>query len=312
VGQQLRKDKAKETIETILQGYKKYLQSKEIRSISDRTFQVKAFLKWCEDQSIIPQELTEEHAHSWMIYLVERPVPLSRGTINGRLSIIKNFYHFLRKAGYIGSSPFFYIHSLSTGRTLPRDIPEVQDMETLLSNLSILSLGDLMMRPVIELLYGSALRISELEILKLEDLDFVGGMITIYESKTNRVRRVPATESSFHSLQKYIDKVRPQLLNPQELSAGYLFPQGAKTTLRCRINNKLKRECARLKLPKMTSHSFRHAAATHMLKAGAGIKEVQSFLGHQKITSTEIYTHLVKEDLKQVVHNHHPREKRNL
>jgi integrase/recombinase XerD len=168
-----------------------------------------------------------------------------------------------------------------------------------------------MMKSIIELLYGSSLRISEAEGLKLDDISFDTGSILVTDFKNDgRQWKAPASEASLRYLKVYLKQAREVLLTDEELAADYLYPQKGKTAIRCMLNNKLKRECRRLGLKPITTHSFRHSSATHMLRSGAGIRQVQCMLGHSRINTTQRYTRVIKEDLKTVMDRFHPRSPR--
>jgi site-specific recombinase XerD len=241
--------------------------------------------------------------------LLTKDKSLSRGTINNKLNRLRVFYRFLNRRHLAVDNPFALVGGLKTGKTVPKNVLSVADMGKLLDNFAVKRPGDVMLKVLVELLYGSALRISEAEALVLSDVDFAGGFIQVTNFKENGKKwRCPATEASLKTLKVYCGKVRSLLLNTEELKAGRLFPrERGKTTLRCRLNGKLSCECRRLGLKRITSHGFRHSAATHLLRSGAGIREVQALLGHERITSTQHYTRVVKEDLKRVVETCHPR-----
>ena len=133
-------------------------------------------------------------------------------------------------------------------------------------------------------------------------------MILIHERKTGVSRKVPASEASLRALKEYLEHAREACTTEADRREGFVYPQGSTTTLRCAVNATLRRECRRLGLKQITTHSFRHAAATHLLRSGAGIRQVQAFLGHHSIGSTERYTHVVTEDLKTLMACCHPRE----
>jgi integrase/recombinase XerC len=144
--------------------------------------------------------------------------------------------------------------------------------------------------------------------MHVADIEQESGVILIHERKTGVWRKVPASEESLNAVQRYVRFARERCTTEDDRAQGFLYPQKGATSLRCLLNAKLSRECRRLHLKRITSHSFRHAAATHLLQSGAGIRQVQAFLGHQSITSTERYTHVVTEDLKAVISGCHPRE----
>lgn len=297
-------------METLLNEYENNLKAREVRSRKVFIVQIKHFLRWCSEENIDPLDFSDEDAQEWLVSMIDSELPPSRKTINWKISILKGFYQFLQRQGKIPFSPFFYLKALKLGRSLPKSIPSTDNLDALLRDFSILSHSDRMLKTIIEVLYGSGLRISEVLALKQEDIHWDSQTLTIHEKKTQRVRNTPATYASIVSLKEYLDEVRHRIIPAEELDLPYLFPQQGNTTIRCKLNRRLKRECARLGIPELTSHSFRHAAATHMLKAGAGLRQVQSFLAHENISSTECYTHLVKEDLKELIQNLHPREQR--
>ena len=107
---------------------------------------------------------------------------------------------------------------------------------------------------------------------------------------------------------EYQNLARDQLTSPAERTAGWVFPQRAATSTRGLLNRKLKSECRRLGLVPISSHSFRHSAATQMLNKGAGIRQLQDLLGHAKISSTQVYTRVSKDQLKSVLQQFHPLE----
>jgi integrase/recombinase XerD len=292
----------------ILDRFERHLEARNLKTRKDFLTTVEEFLFWCEKNGREFLSLSEEDAENWVLSLVENEKQLSRGTVNNKINRVKSFYLYLVKRGLVLNHPFYYLKNLKTGRQLPRDILKPDEMETLLSRFSGMRPSDVMLKTLMEILYGSALRISEAESLKLDDLHLQERIILITDHKNEKMRKVPVTEAAVKSICHYLASCREQVLSPSALSAGFLFPQGGKTYLRCRLNQRLKTECARLGLKTLTSHSFRHSAATHLLKNGAGIRQVQAYLGHESILSTQRYTHVEKEDLKAIISSCHPRE----
>lgn len=295
----------------ILSRFKRYLKLKSIRTSGDYIASVAEFFEFLHNMGIPYGEVNTGTGDQYKAYLLTKEKALSRGTINNKLNRIRSFYEFLTIKRLIHANPFQQTGNLTTGKFIPRHILSVADMGRLLDHFGIRRLSDIMMKAIIEILYGSSLRISEAAALKVKDIDFEGGFILVTNFKENEKKwKTPATEVSLRVVKHYMRKARAKLLSKAGLEAGYLFPQKKKTTIRCMINAKLKRECRRLGLKTITCHSFRHSSATHMLKSGAGIRHVQALLGHERISSTERYTRVVKEDLKKVIKACHPRERR--
>jgi integrase/recombinase XerD len=295
----------------ILSRFKRYLKLKSIRTSEDYIASVAEFFEFLHDRGIPYVEVNTGTGDQYKAYLLTKEKALSRGTINNKLVRIRSFYEFLTVKRLVHANPFQHIKNLNTGKYIPRHILSIEDMGRLLDHFGIQRLSDIMMKAIIEILYGSSMRISEAAALKVEDIDFEGGFILVTNFKENEKKwKTPATEVSLRVVKHYMNKARDKLLGAAELEAGYLFPQKKETTIRCMLNAKLKRECRRLGLKTITCHSFRHSSATHMLKSGAGIRHVQALLGHERISSTERYTRVVKEDLKKVIKACHPRERR--
>jgi integrase/recombinase XerD len=296
----------------ILSDFRRYLNLKSIRTCTDYIASVKEFFCFLHEKGVSYNKVNAGTADEYRAHLLTKEKPLCRGTINNKLNRVRIFYKFLFLRRLIHANPLKHTSSLHTGETIPKHILSVEEMGRLLSGFGVKKLTDFMLKTLVELLYGSSLRLSEAKALKAEDIDFEAGSIFVTNFKENGKRwKAPATEVSLRVLKDYMKKVRGSLVSEQEIEEGYLFPQSkGKTAIRCMLNAKLARECRRLGLKVITSHSFRHSSATHMLKSGAGIREVQALLGHERITTTERYTRVVKEDLKKAITACHPRERR--
>jgi len=297
--------------DTILNDYKRYLLLKDVSTWKDYLVSVKEYFDFLALVGIKYNQVNAGIGDEYMAHLLTREKNLARGTINNKLNRVKSFYQFLFKKRIIPNNPFIHLKGLKTGKTIPKNILSVDDMGILLDNFSIMSLSDWMLKSILEFLYGSSMRISEVVALKLSDIDFDAGVIVVTNFKGHRKKwKCPVTEAALMTARKYMKTVRVKLLCEDARKKGFLYPQHkGKTSIRCMLNAKLKRECRRLGLKPITSHAFRHSSATHMLKSGAGIREVQMMLGHQMITSTQTYLRIVKEDLKNVVEKYHPRER---
>jgi integrase/recombinase XerD len=164
-------------------------------------------------------------------------------------------------------------------------------------------------RALFELLYSTGLRAGEASHLDLYDLDLAGGTLRVREGKGGKDRVVPVGRVAAEFLRRYIEEVRPLLVRAREGEVLFVTRLGTRlTTTMIDIECRRWREVARL--PWLTPHALRHAAATHMLAAGADIRHVQELLGHAWITTTNLYTHVVIGDLLRVHRRTHPREAR--
>ena len=296
---------------TILEDYKRYLTLKGVRTAKDYISGVNEFIDYLGGGGEGFLFVNEKDAEDYRHHLLTSNRHLAHSTINGKLNHLRSFYRFLEKKGLVYQSPLYYVKGLKTGKGLPKNVLSVEEMGKLLDNFAIIRKTDIMTHSLAELLYGSAMRVGEAEALKESDVDFDTAVITITDFKNGGLRwKSPTSEASIRALKKYVKTVRNELTSEKDRADGFLFPQQGKTAVRCLLNAKLKRECKRHGLKTITSHSFRASAATHLLRSGAGIREIQAFLGHQKIGTTEVYTRVVKEDLKAVIETCHPRERR--
>lgn len=292
----------------LLSGYKLSLEASGVRTIDEYLSSVTEYLEYITELNLDACLLPEGFGDEYRSHLIHREPPLSRGTINNKLNRVRSFYRHLSKKGMLLSNPFAETKGLSGGISIPKNILTIEQTGQLLDNFGIKRDEDFMYLTLAELLYGSALRISEAAALKLDDIDYESHILNVWDFKNDKPRRAPASEASIRRIKQYCSSTRTAVLIPAELSAGFIFPQRGSTTLRTHLNRRLKTECRRLGMPVITSHSFRHCAATHMLKKGAGIRQVQAMLGHEKISTTQIYTRVITEDLKNLVAEFHPRE----
>lgn len=292
----------------LLDGYKLSLEASGVRTIDEYLASVTEYLDYLDELKLDACLLPENFGDEYRSHLIHREPPLSRGTINNKLNRVRSFYRHLSRKGMLLSNHFVETKGLSGGLSIPKNILTIEQTGRLLDNFAIKRDEDFMYLSLAELLYGSALRISEAVALKLDDIDYESRILNIWDFKNDKPRMAPASEASIRRLRAYCRTTREAVLTSEEKKAGFIFPQRGRATLRTHLNRLLKTECRRLGLPVITSHSFRHCAATHMLKKGAGIRQVQAMLGHEKISTTQIYTRIITEDLKNLVAEYHPRE----
>ena len=159
---------------------------------------------------------------------------------------------------------------------------------------------------MLELLYAAGLRVSELIHLKLHDINLEAGYVRVF-GKGSRERVVPIGRHALNRINRYLEKARPLLL--KNLTSEYLFvARAGKPMTRQGFWKLLKRYAARTSLnKKITPHSLRHSFASHLLEGGADLRAVQVMLGHVDISTTQIYTHVAREQLKQMHKKYHPR-----
>jgi integrase/recombinase XerD len=226
-------------------------------------------------------------------------------TTSRQLSSLKRFYRYWLRQGRIKSDPTLKIDSPKLPRGLPKSLTE-EDVESLLAAPNVEDALGLRDKAMLETLYASGLRVSELVTLKLGQVSQDMGVVRVV-GKGSKERLVPLGEEALAWIRRYVREARPRLLRGRSSDDLFITARGAAMT-RQMFWNLLRRHALRAGLRKPISpHTLRHAFATHLLNHGADLRVVQLLLGHSDISTTQIYTHVARERLKQLHAKHHPR-----
>jgi integrase/recombinase XerD len=222
------------------------------------------------------------------------------------ISGIKAFYKFLIIEKRVSGDPTLLIDAPRLGRKLP-DTLDLHEINILLEAIDHSKLEGPRNRAIIEVLYSSGLRVSELTNLKLSNLFLETGFLRVV-GKGNKERLVPIGSEAIKYLNIYLKEIRArQKIKKGEEDIVFLNRNGSRLS-RVMIFTIIKDITIRAGLKKKVSpHTFRHSFATHLIEGGADLRAVQEMLGHESITTTEIYTHLDKSYLKQIIEEYHPR-----
>lgn len=255
-----------------------------------------------------PSEVTRENIAGFLSYLNELGIHArSQGRI---LSGIKAFYKYLMQHDIVDKSPA----SLIEGPKLSQKIPEVLSVKEIQAVLDVIDLSEPQgqrNRAIIETLYACGLRVTELIEMKLTDLFFDEGFVRVI-GKGNKERLVPIGDEAVKHILLYLEGTRNTMMNIKEKYKNNLFlnRNGAQLT-RVMIFTIVKQlaEIAGIK-KNISPHTFRHSFATHLVEGGADLRAVQEMLGHESIITTEIYTHLDTEYLRDTVLRYHPMNQR--
>jgi integrase/recombinase XerD len=220
-------------------------------------------------------------------------------------SALKRFYRYLLRENLIGGDPTLNLDSPKLPRSLPKTLTEA-DVERLLDSADLNTPLGLRDRAMLETLYATGLRVSELVGLKLTAVNLNDGVLRV-TGKGNKDRLVPLGEEAVRWLQRYLADARPLLLEKNLSNAMFVTSRGDGMT-RQAFWYLIKRRAlaAGIERP-LSPHTLRHAFATHLLNHGADLRVVQMLLGHSDISTTQIYTHVARERLKQLHASHHPR-----
>jgi integrase/recombinase XerD len=226
-------------------------------------------------------------------------------TISRYLSAYRQLFRWLVREGMISSDPVALIESPKTGRGLPKALSEAQ-IESLLAAPDTATLLGMRDRAMLELMYATGLRVSELVGLKLSNLNLNQGVVRVI-GKGQKERLVPLGDEAHDSLRVYLSDSRPGLL--KGIQTDFVFVTTRKTGMtRQAFWYMVRRYAAICDIPqKLSPHMLRHSFATHLLNHGADLRVVQLLLGHSDLSTTQIYTHIAKEGLKRMHEAHHPR-----
>ena len=226
-------------------------------------------------------------------------------TANRRLSVFKRFYQWALRSGSITSDPTVRMHTAKQPPRFPKTLSEAQ-VEALLLAPNIETALGVRDRAMLEVLYATGLRVSELVNLKTIEVGLNEGLVRVL-GKGNKERLVPLGEEAVSWIQQYLSEARGVLLHGQSTHALFVTQRGSGMT-RQMFWVLIKRYARQAEIhAPLSPHTLRHAFATHLLNHGADLRVVQLLLGHTDISTTQIYTHVARERLKTLHQQHHPR-----
>ena len=246
---------------------------------------------------------------SMLSYLLDlRQRNYAATTVARKVAAVRSLFKFMVAEGIIKANPIQDVRSPKIGRSLPKPISFSQ-VRLLIEQPSKQATPEAKRdKAMLELLYASGMRVSELVSLNLGDVDLENGYVRCL-GKGNKERIIPIYEQAALAVKEYIEGIRPQLMHNKDEKALFLNPRGERLT-RQGFWQKIKGYAKSANLEaKITPHTLRHSFATHMLNGGADLRSVQELLGHANISTTQIYTHLTTEHIRRTYEQSHPRAK---
>jgi len=272
-------------------------------------------LSWLQDEDIEPLSLTVQDALEYKAASASRTTRIGTavqaGCVCNSLIAARSFFSFLVASGKRESNPFLAVPYPRLGQHLSRNVLSVAQMSLLLEKLRMFDSAEgYRVHVVAELLYATGLRIAEAASLLPQDFDAQGRRIHVREGKGGKPRTAFLTGYAAQVLEQYLARGRQLVLGMyrgKRSQPQTLFCVGL-ARLRDELNQTLEKVCPALELPVMTSHGFRHSLGTHLLRAGADMRHIQVILGHEKLETTQIYTHVDKDEVKASLDAHHPRQ----
>jgi integrase/recombinase XerD len=279
------------------------------RGLSDRTLSAyrRDLARWAahlEERGVeAPSQVTPEALRQWVFAL--KDAGLAPSSIRRAQSAVRTYFAFLIAEGAVDVDPTERLESPRMGRRLP-DVLSREEVEALLDATDPDAWLHWRDRAILELLYASGMRVSELVGLPLSALDLEEGFLTVF-GKGSKERLVPVGEPALRAVRRYLADVRPKLDKGGGQGRVFLNARGAPLS-RTSVWTLVKESARRAGITKKVSpHTLRHTFATHLLEGGADLAAVQELLGHADISTTQIYTHVDREYLRDVHRRFHPR-----
>ena len=260
---------------------------------------ISAFINWIKENTKLKlKDIKEENINKYISYLFE--LNLKSSSVNRKISSIKSLYMFLVKKNILKNSPINEVISPKQEKYLPFSMSE-DEVDKLLNSPKPSNKIEKRDKAMIEMLYATGMRISELVNLKITDIDTQRCVVKVL-GKGSKERLIPFGEAALESLNAYLS-------DREESTSKEIFLSNRRTKIsRIAFWHRIKLYLSRENLKNSISpHTLRHAFATHLLNRGADLRSVQLLLGHSDLSTTQIYTHIAKQRLSDVLKKHHPR-----
>ena len=292
---------------SLLSEFKDYLLSEKgvsANTIDAYNQDLKAFFLWMDAKSKILSKITHRDISDFLMEYKKRGKGHATSSISRMLATLKIFFRYMLSEGHLKKDPAYLIQFPKGWNRLP-DVLTVEEIKKLLEIPSKKGSG-IRNRTILELLYASGLRVSEVIKLKVNQVDLQVGYLRTM-GKGSKERIVPISPVTIERIKRYLKEVRPKLLKAKDCEFLFLTRLGKEFTRQGLW--KLIKACARSSglSKEIHPHTFRHTFATHLLQGGADLRSVQEMLGHASISTTQIYTHLDKSYLQKIHRQFHPR-----
>jgi integrase/recombinase XerC len=284
---------------------------KNVRNLSPNTIKsyrrdLVHFAEFCSRAGISDLS-TLDHKTLRSFLANQRTKGYSRATVARRCACLRSFFHFLSESGALSRDPASVLAFSVKGSKPPRFLTEVEATALAEGSGKSTDMG-LRDRAIIEVLYATGIRVSELCSMRLGDVDLKAGVIRVV-GKGRRERVVLAGRHATDSLERYLEETRPALFKPGAYSGDIVFLGNRGSPLDPRQARRIvDRECrAALGEEGLSPHTLRHTFATHLLSRGADLRTVQELLGHKNVATTQVYTHLTRGEIRNAYDKSHPR-----
>lgn len=296
---------------SILKKYKSYITLEQGLSNNTREaylHDVEKLFTYFEDEKIDFLKVELEHFHSFAVALMD--VGIGERSIARILSGVRSFYKFLVLDGYLEQDPTELLESPKIGKHLP-EVLSVEEIDAIEGIIDVSTPEGQRDRAAIEMLYSCGLRVSELCNLLLSDLYLDESFLRV-TGKGNKQRLVPISERAIRELKSWFAFRNSINIKPGEEDYVFISAARKKHLSRITVFHNIKVYAEQAGIQKTISpHTFRHSFATHLLEGGANLRAIQTMLGHESISTTEIYTHIDRRFLRDQILQHFPRNQKN-
>ncbi|MBY6179050.1 site-specific tyrosine recombinase XerD [Staphylococcaceae bacterium DP2N0-1] len=294
-------------METIIEEYLKFIQIE--KGLSENTIgayrrDLKKYQLYMQEQKIVHIDFIDRQTiQECLGSLIDQGA--SAKSIARFISTIRSFHQFALREKYAAKDPTVLIETPKYEKKLP-DVLDVEEVIQLLETPDLTKNNGYRDRTILELLYATGMRVTELIQIEIDDVNLIMGFVKVF-GKGNKERIIPLGDTVIEYLDTYINTVRPQLLKKTVTNVLFLNLHGRPLT-RQGIWKLIKQYGLRADITKtLTPHTLRHSFATHLLENGADLRAVQEMLGHSDISTTQLYTHVSKTQIRQMYNQFHPR-----
>ncbi len=294
------------------EGFKEHLTIKNRSKATKETYQAgaKQFIEWITRKGINDlREVSKEMIRDYQQYLKkEKTYTLNTESVKQRS--VKRFFDYLEESRQILYNPSVVIKDIKLGQRLPTNILSKEEVRLIMSQPNTSKLLGIRDRMIMELLYSTGIRLEELRQLTVYDIDYKTGFIRVNKGKFAKDRVLPIGKTSCRYLQQYINRIRPELTKDRREERSLLVGQRGKQLKGVSIGAIIKKYARKAGISKKVStHTWRHTFASHMLSEGADVLQVQRLLGHSQPEVTMKYTKVTPIEVKNTQNKAHPREK---
>lgn len=292
-----------------LEDHKNYLRIERglsVNSIENYSYDIVKLIRFLEEFQIeiSPDLISEEEIQAFIYQIAKVVNERSQSRI---ISGLRSFFGYLVFEGYRETNPLELIEAPKIGRKLP-DTISTEEIDLLIQSIDLSSPQGERNRAMLETLYGCGLRVTELITLRISDLFFAEGFIKV-TGKGNKQRFVPIGEVTQKYIEIYKNNLRIHIKTENAFRDTLFLNRRGKQLTRAMIFTIVKQLAEKVGIQKNISpHTFRHSFATHLLENGANLRAIQQMLGHESITTTEIYMHMDRTHLREVMEKFHPRK----